>query len=157
MQISPIAIRLTNGQDLKKMLAELVNQHQIKAGTIASCVGCLSHLSIRLAGAKGTLNISAPFEIVSLVGTLTPNHLHIHIAVADEKGTVWGGHLLEGNIVDTTAELVLHHYPCLNFGREYDPSTGYSELTIREKAVKRSHRLRAISKFVNIPGYKISD
>ncbi|OIN27362.1 PPC domain-containing DNA-binding protein [Vibrio barjaei] len=133
MSISPIAVRLTRGADLKQALHKLVAEHQIQAGSIASCVGCLSQISMRLAGAEHTLKRSEPFEIVSLMGTLTPEHQHVHISVADSKGNVLGGHLLEESIVDTTAELIVHHYPELVFEREIDKSTGYTELHVISK------------------------
>ncbi|MCY9873796.1 PPC domain-containing DNA-binding protein [Vibrio barjaei] len=133
MSISPIAVRLTRGTDLKQALHKLVAEHQIQAGSIASCVGCLSQISMRLAGAEHTLKRSEPFEIVSLMGTLTPEHQHVHISVADSKGNVLGGHLLEESIVDTTAELIVHHYPDLVFEREIDKTTGYTELHVISK------------------------
>ncbi|MGF1750680.1 PPC domain-containing DNA-binding protein [Vibrio cionasavignyae] len=125
-----IAARLTNGQDLKHEIQALVSQYQIQAGSIASCVGCLKSINIRLAGATQSLTMQQPFEIVSLMGTLTPNHQHIHISVADSQGRVMGGHLQEGSVVDTTAELIIHQYAHLNFSREHDPQTGYTELVI---------------------------
>ena len=129
-----IATRLTRGADLKLTIAELVKRHCINAGAIASCVGCISSLKIRLAGANDELHLNEPLEIVSLAGTLTPDHQHIHIAVANQQGHVIGGHLMLGTLVDTTAELILHSYPHLEFFREFDGSTGYSELTIAEQA-----------------------
>lgn len=56
MSIEVIAVRLTKGMDLKLSLAKLVEQHGIKAGSIASCVGCVSDLKLRLAGAESTVN-----------------------------------------------------------------------------------------------------
>ncbi|OED85913.1 PPC domain-containing DNA-binding protein [Vibrio crassostreae] len=128
--ITPIATRLTRGQDLKLEIQRLVTTHNISAGSIASCVGCVSQLNIRLANANTTKLVQAPFEIVSVMATLTPNHQHIHISVADENGNVIGGHLLEGTIIATTAELIVHRYDTLTFNREHDDSTGYTELTI---------------------------
>ncbi|WP_041943124.1 PPC domain-containing DNA-binding protein [Vibrio furnissii] len=128
------ATRLTRGADLKQSIMALVQAHGITAGSIASCVGCLSHLNIRLADSTSTLSLQAPFEIVSLMGTLTPHHLHLHIAVADSQGKVLGGHLLDGNLVNTTAELIVHDYPDLAFDREYDAHTGFTELTIHPKS-----------------------
>ena len=128
--ITPIATRLTRGQDLKLELQKLATAHNISAGSIASCVGCVSQLNIRLANANNTKLITAPFEIVSLMATLTPNHQHVHISVADENGNVIGGHLLEGTIIATTAELIVHRYDTLTFNREHDDSTGYTELTV---------------------------
>lgn len=133
IMISPFAVRLTKGADLKKEIKRLVTLHGIEAGTIASCVGCVSQLSLRLAGANDTLSITGPHEIVSVMGTLTPHHQHIHISLANKKGQVIGGHLLEGTIIDTTAELVVLSYDNLAFSRKDDPSTGYSELVIQDK------------------------
>ena len=130
--ITPIATRLTRGQDLKLELEKLVTKHKVAAGSIASCVGCVSQINIRLANANHTKLIQAPFEIVSVMATLTPNHQHVHISVADENGDVIGGHLLEGTIIATTAELILHRYDTLTFSREHDDSTGYTELTISD-------------------------
>lgn len=130
IMISPIATRLRKGTDVKKAIQHLVKQHQIKAGSIASCVGSLSKLTIRLAGATNTLTLQEPLEIVSLMGTLTPEHVHIHISVANQTGKVFGGHLLEDTIIDTTGELIIHQYPQLGFNREHDPSTGFTELAI---------------------------
>ena len=130
---TPIAVRLTQGAELKHEIATLVSQHAIQAGSIASCVGSLSSIHLRLAGATKTLQVSAPFEIVSMMGTLTPQHQHIHISVADTQGVVFGGHLLDGNIVDTTAELIVHSYSNLIFSRENDTRTGFSELIINNR------------------------
>ena len=109
-----------------------MTKHNVAAGSIASCVGCVSQLNIRLANANHTKLIQAPFEIVSVMATLTPNHQHVHISVADENGDVIGGHLLEGTIIATTAELIIHRYDTLAFNREHDDSTGYTELTISD-------------------------
>lgn len=128
--ISPLASRLTQGADLKLAIQEVVQKNHITAGNIASCVGSLSTLKIRLAGATNTLTLKEPLEIVSVMGTLTLEHTHIHLCVANQKGEVFGGHLLEGSIIDTTGELIIHRYPQLNFTRKYDPNTGFTELAI---------------------------
>ena len=131
MSICVLAQRLTQGADLKAVIQAMVRQHGITAGSLASCVGCLTTINLRLAGADATLVRHGPFEIVSIMGTLTPDHQHIHIAVADDKGSVFGGHLLEGNIIGSTAELIIHSYSQLRFSREFDPATGYTELLIK--------------------------
>ncbi len=131
--LTPIATRLTQGIDLKAAIEQLVSLHKIQAGSIASCVGCLSTVNLRLAGAQKTLQLNEPLEIVSLMGTLTANHQHIHISVAHANGNVVGGHLLEGSLIDTTAELIIHHYTALEFTRAQDESTGYTELIVNNK------------------------
>lgn len=128
--ITPIAVRLTKGDDLKKSLEQLVAVHEIKAGSIASCVGCFTQVKMRLAGAVDTLQLNEPVEIVSIMGTLTPEHQHVHLSVAKRSGEVVGGHLLPGCLIDTTAELILHRYDALHFTRQHDANTGYSELVV---------------------------
>ena len=131
MSICVLAHRLTQGTDLKAAIQAMVRQHGITAGSIASCVGCLTTINLRLAGANASLVSQGSFEIVSIMGTLTADHQHIHIAVADDRGSVVGGHLLDGNIVGSTAELIINSYPQLHFSREFDPTTGYTELLIK--------------------------
>ena len=41
-----------------------------------------------------------------------------------------GGHLLDGCIVNTTAEIVLLELPGVRFSGAFDVSTGYRELVI---------------------------
>jgi len=129
-----LATRLVPGTCLKSALEEVVQSHSLKAATLVSCVGSLQSAHLRLAGAKETQRFQGPFEIVSLVGTLSPDGVHIHISIADAKGEVIGGHLLAGNIIHTTAELVLMVCDTLIFSRPLDPLTGYGELEIGKQA-----------------------
>ena len=41
-----------------------------------------------------------------------------------------GGHLKDGCIVDTTAEICIEIFDEIKFKREFDESTGYKELVI---------------------------
>lgn len=127
------AFRLTKGADLKREIVAYANKHHITSGTILSCVGCIEHFNVRLAGAKDYLDIAGDFEIVSITGTISENGVHIHIAVSDNKGNTFGGHLKEGCIINTTAEIVLLELDNYQFTREYDEKTGYDELVIKEK------------------------
>ncbi len=53
------------------------------------------------------------------------------MAINDANGQVLGGHVCYGNIVRTTVEAVLVFTPGWNLSREFDPATGFEELTIR--------------------------
>lgn len=123
-------VRLTNGQDLKESILKYCLENNIHAGCVICAVGCLNKLNIRLATAKTFIQKQEEFEIVSLMGTISNNKCHIHIAVSDVNGNCFGGHLLEGCIVNTTCELIIHQ---LNddLDREFDPNTGYNELVKR--------------------------
>ena len=73
------------------------------------------------------------FEIVSLVGVLTPKpyHSHIHMCLTDGKGKAFGGHVWEsGNKIYTTAEIVLAEALDLELHRLQDGATKWDELRI---------------------------
>ncbi|WP_333490315.1 PPC domain-containing DNA-binding protein [Hymenobacter yonginensis] len=124
------ALRLTPGQDLRQQLNAFVEQQQIKAGAIVTCVGSLTQATLRLANQENPSVYRGHFEIVSLVGTLSTSGSHLHLAVSDSTGRTLGGHLLDGNLVYTTAELVLGVLEDVEFRREPDPTFGYRELTV---------------------------
>ncbi|SHI68536.1 hypothetical protein SAMN02745146_1384 [Hymenobacter daecheongensis DSM 21074] len=124
------ALRLGPGQDLRQQLLAFTEQHQIRAGAVVTCVGSLTTATLRLANQDGPTVYKGHFEIVSLVGTLSTNGSHLHLAMADSTGRTLGGHLLDGNIIYTTAELVIGVLEELDFRRETDPVSTYKELTI---------------------------
>lgn len=129
-KITTHAIRLKPGQDLKKEIDALVKEKNIKAGWINTCVGSLTHYTIRFAnqpeGSKG----EGHYEIVSLVGTVSVNGSHVHISISDSTGKTIGGHLLEGCTVYTTAEIIITETDKYSFTREKDGSTPWEELQI---------------------------
>lgn len=69
------------------------------------------------------------FEVLSLVGTVSPDGLHLHASLGDEEGAVSGGHLVRA-IVHTTAEVVVGEASALAFSRVMDPDTGFKELVV---------------------------
>jgi predicted DNA-binding protein with PD1-like motif len=127
-------LRLRPGTDLRGSLEGFVAAHQVAAGFIVSAVGSLSRASLRYAGKDDAVLIVLPLEIVSLSGTLSPQGCHLHASVSDDAGSVLGGHVLEGCIVRTTAEIVIGIPAGLRFSREMDPETGYRELTVQKGA-----------------------
>lgn len=143
------ALRLRPGDDLRQQLMAFVQAHHLLAGTMLTCVGSLTVATLRLANQDGPTVYRGHFEIVSLVGTLSVNGSHLHLAVADSTGRTIGGHLLDGCRVYTTAEMVLGELPQLEFRRETDPAFGYQELVVRpapgpevspaDRPAKKSH------------------
>jgi predicted DNA-binding protein with PD1-like motif len=122
--------RLKPGTDLKKSLLSFANEHHLKAASIVTAVGSLTEYNLRFANKKDGNKKSGHFEIVSLVGTVTENGGHIHLAVSDEKGATIGGHLLEGNIIYTTCEITLVEDLQSEFIRETDDTYGFQELKV---------------------------
>lgn len=124
------ALRLLPGQDLKRAIDAFAQAQHLQAGFIVTCVGSLRQAIIRPANQSDALSRVEMFEIVSLVGTLSPDGSHLHISISDNLGNTIGGHLLEGNIIHTTAEIVIGEAHNLKFSRETDPVTTYKELKI---------------------------
>lgn len=122
--------RLRRGSDLLKALQEYARTRRIAAGTVVSGVGCVTRARVRDASGVTVRELNEPLEIVSLMGTLSAARTHLHIALAREDLTVLGGHLMEGCIVNTTAEVVLLELDGVRFGAEWDGETGYDELAI---------------------------
>ncbi|HTP61098.1 MAG TPA: PPC domain-containing DNA-binding protein [Burkholderiales bacterium] len=125
------ALRLRPGDDLRQSLETFTRDRKLRAGCIASCVGSAAQAVIRCAGQTEAAAMEGPLEIVSLVGTLSPDGAHLHLSVSDGQGRTVGGHLARGTLVHTTAEIVVLELENLAFARELDPATGYRELVIR--------------------------
>jgi len=124
------ALRLRPGDDLRQQLTAFTQQHRITAGAIVTCVGSLTTATLRLANQEEPTVYHGHFEIVSLVGTLSTHGSHLHLSIADSTGRTLGGHLLDGNRIYTTAELVIGVLEELEFRRETDPVSTYQELSI---------------------------
>ena len=125
------AFRLKPGEDLKQSIQQLADEQQIQAGWIGTCVGSLTKYKIRFANTLTADSGSGYFEIANLTGTVSCNGSHLHIALADNTGKTIGGHLCEGCIVYTTAELVILSTSKFFFKREVDGSTPWKELQIK--------------------------
>lgn len=124
------ALRLSPGDDLKKNILSWAKSQKIEAGCILTCVGSLKSSNLRYANQKEGVIRSDFQEIISLSGTFSAAAGHFHLSISDEKGQVSAGHLLEGNIIYTTAEIVILELTEYEFQREFDQNTGYKELAI---------------------------
>jgi len=123
-------LRLPPGADLRGVLEQATRDRGMAAFVLCG-IGSLGDARLRLADATQPSVIEGPCEIVSLSGSLTADGAHLHMAVADAQGRVRGGHVVPGNLVRTTAELLLAWLPGWDLGRELDPQTGYAELVLR--------------------------
>lgn len=130
------AFRLLPGDDLKVSIQKLVNERQISAGAVVSCVGSLKVAALRMANQKNSSKFEEKFEILSLSGTVATEGSHLHISVSDSSGKVLGGHLMDGNIIFTTAEIILAEFNGILFKRELDEKTGFKELVIKTADLK---------------------
>lgn len=122
--------RLHRGDDLRRSLENYAKAHRIGAAVILSCVGCVSEAKLRDATGSRIQHIPCHCEIVSATGTVSEARSHVHISLSKEDMSTVGGHLTEGCIVNTTAEIVLLELDSCTFGKAFDPETGYDELVI---------------------------
>ncbi len=125
--------RLHPGQNFKKEIDKYVQEHNIRAGIILTCVGNLTKAIVRMTNAKIIKTWEGSFEIISLVGTVEAGNSHIHICLSNEEGKTFGGHLKDGSVVGVTAEVAIGEIEDLEFSREFDEKSGYKELVVKMK------------------------
>ena len=125
-----IPLRLHPGDDLKQALESWLELPAGGSGWVVSGIGSLTVAQLRLAGRTEPSVFDRDLEILTLQGSLCRSGSHIHITVADANGAVLGGHLCEGSVVRTTAEVLVARLPQWQLQRAVDPTTGYRELEI---------------------------
>lgn len=123
-----IVSRLKPREDLKNSIEDIRLNKALNSGIILTIVGSLNQAVLRMSNGE-TMAFKGPFEIVSAEGTIAENGIHVHLAVSDEKGAVFGGHLLEGCEIHTTAEICIFKSD-KTLKRVYDQETGYRELQV---------------------------
>lgn len=132
-----LSLRLRPNQDLKSELDRLIDKNEIEAACILTCVGSLTTAILRFANQEKTERLDGHFEIVSLTGVMSKHGSHCHIAIADEQGTSYGAHLMEGCKIYTTAEVIIGIISNCSFLRTLDSQTGYPELEIVPQQTKK--------------------
>ena len=124
------AFRLRPGEDPVLALREVQRRTGARAIAVVTCVGSLTRAEIRHANRPGGTRYRGHFEITSLTGTVDPVGEHLHLTIADGEGHAFGGHLLPGSAVYTTAEIVVALLDDLSFTRAPCALSGYDELVI---------------------------
>jgi predicted DNA-binding protein with PD1-like motif len=122
--------RLKPHQDLKRSVLQFAKDNGIEAGIVLTCAGSLEQYNLRFANQETGTKLSGHFEIVSFTGTFSKSAAHLHLSVADSLGLTIGGHLLDENLIYTTAEIAIAVLPDLVFDRKIDSTYGYPELLV---------------------------
>jgi predicted DNA-binding protein with PD1-like motif len=141
---------LKSSLDVISSRLDITKQQKATGAFIATCVGSVHSVTIRLANANRETKDGAneikvfpatdKFEVLSLVGTISEGGAHLHISLGDGEGRVWGGHLVKASVF-TTCEVVLGVFVAdsnsgdggVLFDRIYDDVTGFKELTVSER------------------------
>lgn len=125
-------LRLSPGVDLRAAL-EAIALQSCQASFVVSGIGSLSVARLRFAGASEPATVRGDLEILTLAGTIAKDRSHLHMSIADATGRVLGGHVAQGCVVRTTAEVLLVLLPDWTFSREWDAATGFPELAITRR------------------------
>lgn len=128
-----MVFRLQKGQDLNSSLQQIAMEHKLEAAWIITAIGSLAKYHIRFANQSQGSRGEDFFEIIHLGGTLSMHGSHLHIGISDSRGRTIGGHLLEGCVIYTTAEIVIGYSTNLVFTRQPDEISGFHELSIQDK------------------------
>jgi uncharacterized protein len=128
-----LPIRLSPGEDLRRALENAVAGQGVGSAFVVAGIGSLGDASLRYAGEARETQVAGPVEIVSLSGTLSPSGGHLHMSVSDASGRVYGGHVSYGNVIRTTAEVLLATLKDWSLTREHDVATGFDELVVRQR------------------------
>jgi predicted DNA-binding protein with PD1-like motif len=127
------SFRMKPGMDFVGELTAWAKEKKIRAASIVTVVGSFKKVNLRYANQPKGSEQEGFFEIVSLVGTFNESSSHLHASVSNSKGETFGGHLLLGNIIYTTAEVVVAELPEVSFMREKDvEGSGWDELVVKK-------------------------
>ena len=126
-----LIFRLKRGADLLSSIRAEAERAGVRAGFLM-CIGGLSRARLGFYTGSGrykALEIEGPLELVACVGNIALGPggeliIHAHACVADGEGRAYGGHLLDGCLVDSTGELVIVELSGAEFRREVDEETG---------------------------------
>ncbi len=108
-----IIARCEPGDDLYVSLDQLVQENDVRSGFF-QVIGAVSRarLGVFEHGKYEWMEHEGSLEISSCTGNISIKDgrslVHGHAVLTDHKGTVLGGHVVEGCIVDPTAEIHLH-------------------------------------------------
>lgn len=128
------AFRLRPGDDPLLGLRQVQVRTGARAIAVVTCVGSLTRAQIRHANRPAGTRYQGHFEITSLTGTVDPAGEHLHVTITDGEGRAFGGHLLPGSSVYTTAEIVVALLDDLAFTREPCALSGYDELVVHSRS-----------------------
>ena len=130
-----IAVRFHPGDDVLLSLQKLCEEQNLKNGIILSAIGSLDGAAffdpVQLPDKKAgygyseAVTIQGPIELTNASGMICHDAdgevlLHVHISLSDRYGNGHGGHLIEGNKVLLTVDMVLGELEGIDMGRKYD-------------------------------------
>ena len=131
--------RLSENEDLLETVTQVARKARIHAGFFI-LIGTLksAKLGFFRKGKYETIEMQQPLEIVSCLGNISMKEgkvfAHAHVAVSDEKGRAFGGHVMPGCIIGATGELVLIETSGIQLFRKLEERTRLSLLSFKSSA-----------------------
>jgi predicted DNA-binding protein with PD1-like motif len=143
--------RLSENEDLLDTVTQVAMKTRIHAGFFI-LIGTLksAKLGFFREGNYEIVEMKQPLEIISCLGNMSTKEgkvfAHAHVAVSDEKGRAFGGHVMPGCIIGVTGELVLIETSGIQLSRKLDRRTKLSLLSFKSsaKAMKKKPTRRAV-------------
>jgi predicted DNA-binding protein with PD1-like motif len=135
-----IFARFFEGEELLESIAEVARQNSVDSGfffvigTLRSAV-----LGYYKEGRYLPTKMRGTLEIASCMGNVSIKEdgeilVHGHIVVSDESGAASGGHVMQGCLVDATAELVLVKAESGTLRRALDKTTNLHLLNLSSES-----------------------
>lgn len=124
-----IILRLDKGEEVVSSLIELAQREKIRTANISG-IGALSETIMGCFNGERKEFVGKEYrgdlELLSLLGNITVKdgepYIHLHIAIADETGMTFGGHL-KSAIIGMTGEFFVQICD-LSVDRRFDDSLG---------------------------------
>ena len=125
-----LVFRLERGSDLLASIRAAAEEAGVRAGVLM-CIGGLSRARLGFyvgSGRYEAIELEGPLELVACMGNLALGPegelvVHAHACVADRSGHAYGGHVLDGCLVDPTGELAIAELSGADLRRELDRET----------------------------------
>lgn len=97
--------RVPEGEELLGYINEFARENNVTVGTV-SAIGSLKNPKIgyfdEKEGKYRVIELEGTYELVSLTGNISLKEgkpfAHIHVALGDSDGALFGGHLIEGTV-----------------------------------------------------------
>jgi len=123
-----VFVRLFENEDLLETITQAAEKAKISAGFFF-LIGTLKKAKMGFfhEGKYETIEMNQPLEIVSCIGNVAVKEgrvfAHAHIAVSDDEGRVFGGHVMPECVIGATGELVLVEAVGIKLLRKFEEKT----------------------------------
>jgi len=140
-----VVARLLPGTDVLEGIEEACRKYEINNAVIACSIGCLKKgtfiyaipregTTVGIAFNDPTV-VDGPIEFLGGQGIVYKDDegkyvIHLHASMSDRYQKVHGAHLVAGNIVLTTLDLVINELSGVTMKRKFDEEIGFYQVSL---------------------------